>query len=55
MLRPGSVTGHVEKIDWVIHSALTVFAGAEETGELEKEGSSEEEVTDDEDEDEGGM
>lgn len=41
--------GGVEKIDWVIHSALTVFAGAEETGDLEKEGSSEEEVSDDED------
>jgi len=40
----------VEKIDWVIHSALTVFADAEDTGVLEQEASSEEEVTDDEDE-----
>jgi hypothetical protein len=45
-----SFSGNVEKIDWVIHSALTAFAGAEDTGDLEKEGSSEEEVTDDEEE-----
>lgn len=38
----------VEKIDWVIHSALTVFADAEDTGELEQEGSDEEDVSDDE-------
>ncbi|CAB9524406.1 expressed unknown protein [Seminavis robusta] len=46
--------GNVEKIDWVIHSALTVFAGAEETGDLEKEASSEEDVSDDEEGDEEG-
>ena len=38
----------MEKIDWVIHSALTVFAEAEDTGELEQEGSDVEEVSDDE-------
>jgi hypothetical protein len=40
--------GHVEKIDWVIHSALTAFAGAEETGEIDKEDSSEEEYDEEE-------
>lgn len=48
VIAPLLPVGNVEKIDWVIHSALTVFADAEDTGELEKEGSSEEEVSDDE-------
>lgn len=43
-----NITGGVEKIDWVIHSALTVFADAEDTGAIEEEASSEEEVSDDE-------
>lgn len=43
-------SGHVEKIDWVVHSALTVFAGAEETGELMKEDDSDEEYEDGEEE-----